>query len=211
MRDALEAFAGLRLAAGAENERLAGRFGLTSTSAPLAGLNFIHQQATLASEQLGFYIGWSEDPANRPRDVARREVEDNQRAISIGKSALVMSLSGIEAAAKLAIAEHSRVLPARSGRQYLIGILRQSAHAGLLSPDVERGWKAVIDLRNSFVHNNSVPEVSCRVALPGGPTISLTRGEMLHGSVRLLPEVLFWTTTAFSSWSEAFLERARVA
>src|SRR5687768_15768802 len=121
MQNALRTFQHVRAHASFENDRLAHKHGLASADAPIFGLNIIHQQATISAELLDYYIGWSEDPANHTTDSARRRIEDNQRAITIGKASLVLSLSAAEAAAKSAIAERPGVLRAGKGRLYLSG------------------------------------------------------------------------------------------
>jgi hypothetical protein len=211
MHDALGIFEHIRAKAGSENDRLALKHTLASVDAPISGLNIIHQQATLSAELLSYYIGWSQDPANMPADLERRRLENNQRVISLEKSALVLSVSAVESAAKSAVADYPGRLSVGGGRVYLRNIIRQSAHAEMLSREMSIGWEAVIELRNSLVHNNAIPERTLDVPLPGGPTIALTKGRMMQGSLRLLPEVLLWTTNAFAEWADAFLLRTRAA
>src|SRR5262249_50250010 len=150
MHEALGIFAQIRARAGAENGRLAHKHGLASVDAPIGALNIIHQQATLSSEVLSYYIGWSRHPANATNDVAKRRTEDNQRVITLEKSALVMSVSAVEAFAKSAVAEYPDRLGLNGGRVYLSKVIRQSACTGLLSPEMERGWEAVLEIRNTF-------------------------------------------------------------
>lgn len=211
LHDALAVFQQVRAKASSENDRLAHRHGIASVDAPIVGLNIIHQQATLAAELLSYYIGWSLAPANVPTDLERRHIENNQRFITAGKSALILSLSAVESSAKCAVAERPGLVPMNGGRVYLRRIIRRSADAGMLSPEMEMGWEAVIELRNTLVHSNAVPERTLEVHLPGGPRIAMSSGQMLLGSRRLLPEVLLWTTGAFAEWADAFLQRTRAS
>jgi hypothetical protein len=211
MQDAFGLFEQIRAKASAENDRLAAAHGLKRSHAPIGALNVIHQQATLSAELLSYYLAWLQDPANAPTDVQQRRLESNQRVISLEKSAFVLSVSAIEFSARSAVSDYPDRLPVTGGRIYLRNIIQQSARAGMISHQMELGWAGIIELRNTLVHNGGIAEQPQAFQLPGGPAITFAAGRMMQGNLSLLPEVLLWTTNAFTEWADAFLLRKPAA
>jgi len=211
MHDVFDLFEHIRARASSENDRLAAAFRLASGDARISALNIIHQQATISAELLSHYMGWMPAPAHTPADVERAQLESAQRVISLSKAAFILSISAVEFSAKHAVADHPHYLTVPQGRVYLRDIIQESARAGMISRHMEHGWSGILELRNMLVHNNAIAERTQAFELPGGPTLALTEGRMMHGNLRLLPEVLLWTTNAFAAWSGAFLGRVAAA
>src|SRR6266566_658141 len=153
----------------------------------------------------------SQPRSGSPADVERAQLESAQRVISLSKAAFILSISAIEFSAKHAVADHPNCLTVPQSRVYLRGIIQESARAGMISRHMEHGWSGILELRNMLVHNNAIAERTQAFELPGGPTLAFAEGRMMHGNLRLLPEVLLWTTNAFAAWSGAFLGRVAAA
>jgi len=211
MHDVVDLFEQIRARSSAENDRLAAAFRLASGDPRISALNIIHQQATISAELLSHYMGWEPAPAHTPAEVERSRLESAQRVISLSKAAFILSISAVEFSAKHAVADHPHCLTVPRGRVYLRGIIQESARAAMISRNMEHGWSGIVELRNMLVHNNAIAERTQTFELPSGPTLAFAEGRMMHGNLRLLPEVLLWTTNAFAAWAGAFLSRVAAA
>jgi hypothetical protein len=174
--------------------------------APIGALNMANQYAIVALELLSHYKAiWDRMPPGAVPDPARTRQENAERVITITKAVFILTLSAMEFGAKQALAGEPSKLPLGGDRVYLRRIIAKSREKGWLPIADETGWRGVIELRNTLVHNNGIAETTEDFALPNGPTISLVSGRMIQGNLRFLPEVTLWASDAFAKWADAFL------
>lgn len=190
------------------NDHLGRKFGLNTDSIPIAGLNMANSHCTIALEALSYYDSiWSSKRLPESNMLEKIRAENGQRVIELTKANFILSLSSFEFCAKQAIVNFPNRLDPISGRVYMRKVMEFSFNKGIISEDERDKWYAVIELRNSLIHNNGIAEVDLNFQLQENLFILMNSGNMINANLRFFPQVHLWAIEAFSRWCDAFLTR----
>lgn len=185
---------------------LAATYDIPNSSMPIAALNMVAQNIVMAVELLSFYDQVFPPPRRgRFEDFLHDHPEESQRIGSLLNSCFIESMSNFESCARRALRFFPKEYGPVAEKIYLINIMQRSRKLGWISNIDEKAWTALIELRNSLVHNNGVSSSNAVVVLPNGVTWSFLRGFQPEATLRHVPLTLDWAIGAFARWSNSFL------
>lgn len=173
------------------------------------GLIFCHQNFLYAFHSLKmiktvYNIG--EDIKNLSPQVIN-EVDEN--ITMLNRNTLVSVSSAIEAALKTACRATKEFVDAKPPeRLYLRWIVKHAKELGYLSEDCLEKWLFIIELRNSIVHNNSVPEQDLQFKRGDELILQTYKNKHISGPMKAIPTILEWAIDSYASF--AFMQSKQI-
>jgi len=171
----------------------------------------IFNQATLTFELLNFYYEvWKIPHSSTPSDIDETKEENGERIIVITRWCFIGSISAIEHCTKEIIKNTSKPefqeiknMILKGDRIYLSTIMKQSYDAKLIDENDYTQWDALIFLRNSAVHNNSISDKNETLKI-GDVEFLCTKGAMLKGKLDTLLKLTDISSDLYFKWLHIF-------
>lgn len=141
---------------------------------PSTAFNQIAQNSIMALELLSFYKdAWTGIDIRTLNNPIRVAEENRERVHLATMSMFVLSISVMEHNAKQLIEAKPNVFASIQKRIYLDSIMGKSAALGIISEEDRLGWKGIVSVRNTLIHNNGHCDESAEYVLSDGTEIRL--------------------------------------
>jgi hypothetical protein len=214
MKEYMDELAKVRSQCLSLGDALAKKHKLSLQEPPLEALPISFNFATLGLELTSHYDkAWGTHPVTglSAERIAILRDENAQRLVMLSKTVFTWSLSGMEYAAKRALAKYPSVIPLKKkkgARIYLRDIIEASGDAGLIEAAKRPLWLGANTIRNKVVHNNGVGEGNAKWEFSKGLSLTMEDGKMLQGTMMTFPFLLGWIVAEYADWCDRFLGRA---